>query len=349
MSGAREIYREIKKATKYCEKVEAIQKIENIQERAKAFKKMDKEISTNDTNDNEYRKIDECINATYISLGLEGKAINKIQDDNVYNKLKKDLIELCKKVSYDKFYLWMVTDWKDYFDIKENDDIEMSKKIEFYMELKSIVMSVIESTENNKHIKKAKNNYTNSMATFKKLLKEIEDIKRSIIVNDNMARDNVQIDADNLDDKAKSLLDKYRSLIENIDGFNENNYWIKSKGDDEIKIKKIDRYFSINRYAISIELYSKYIELKEQYTEITETQIKKENAEKYKMYESVIISDKPNLESYYGDELDLLQRCRKEYKSNPDIDILECIMRNEKMIEEEKNQYWKNNKSEYEW
>ena len=93
MNGARGIYKEILKELKYQKRLDEINKIENNKNRKESISQLDKEINA-EVNDNEYRKIDSYIKATYKSLGVKAKSINEIEDEKIYIKLQNDLIEL---------------------------------------------------------------------------------------------------------------------------------------------------------------------------------------------------------------------------------------------------------------
>lgn len=345
MNGARGIYKEILKELKYQKRLDEINKIENNKNRKESISQLDKEINA-DVNDNEYRKIDSYIKATYKSLGVKAKLINEIEDEKVYIKLQNDLIELCKRVSYDKFYAWMIMDWKDYYKIKEKDTNELIKKIRYYIELKSIVMSVIEVTEE-ETIRNARKKYNNAVDMYKLMLKDIETIVQ--IETINSGKSNNRDGNYDVEKEAKNLLEKYKNIIKNINNFNDGNYYVKSKEDDMITVKRIERFFLINKFIISVDIYNEYKELREQYIDLYDNIKKTKKEEKYKLYEMIIMSDNPNIEKFVADELDLLQRCRCEYKKNPDIDIRECIVSHERAIEEEKMLCYENEFKEYDW
>lgn len=345
MNSARDVYKEILKSLKYRKKIYEINEIQDKKRKKEQNDKLDKEVEV-DVNNNEYRKIDAYIKSTYIALGVEPKTVKDIKDSNVYDKLKSDMIELCEKVSYDKFYAWMVEDWKDYYNIKGTSEDELTKKVKYYIGLKAIVLSIIKSTADDSNIRKAQLRYNNSLDMYQMMLKEIENIGR----DSKKSRKQVyKVDSNyDINKIAGEKLIYYKNLCDNIDDFNNNNYYYKSVDEIKNEIKSIDRFFMINKNNIKDDLYNNYLNLKEQYKSIFDIEKETKINERYKLYEMIITSDNPNLDQFDYMEIDLLERCRREYVIDKNSDIRESIIRNEKIIKEERNrQFEEDSKSDW--
>lgn len=346
MSSVRDICIEIEKSLKYQNELDNINKCQKSEQKERENKKLKDKV--NRELDSYYcKKLSDYIKATYVALGLNEKNIKEIKDENAYNKFKNDLIELCKMVSYDNFFTWMVRDWKSYYIIKAKNAEELTIKVEYYLKLKFIVLSLIKATENNDNIKIAQAKYNNSADMYKLMLKEITSIGES--EKNKETKIHINEKKYDVEQNAKEALIKYKYIIENMDKFDERNYFIKSKAEDKRTIKSLDKFFLINKHAIPLDMYNSYLELKERYYCIESNITDDKKEERYRLYEIAIVSDNPNLEEYDYIELDLLQRCRREYKINQNIDIKECIKRNEKAIKDENIKLFDDRLVDFDW